>query len=149
MVEVTAREDPACLPAVEAESDGDGVGAPVARLQQALLEGRVALAGDDDLPTGPDDGLGGGQHQVDTLLVNQPGHQAEKRTAADGQAELLAQVIGILALFLPEARREGLHQVRTRAGVPTLIDPAGQSLAPGAAAVLPPHPCSAVVISRA
>ena len=82
----------------------------------------LAAAGHHDLPAGLDDFVGGGQDEVDALLVNQAGDQAEQRTARQRQAELLADVVGIRLLAFPVAGAEGLRQMRAGAGIPAFVD---------------------------
>ena len=82
----------------------------------------LAAAGDDDLAAGRDDLVGGGQHEVDALLVHQAGDQAENRAARQRQAELLADVIGIGLLAFPVAGAERLRQLGADARIPALVD---------------------------
>ena len=92
------------------------------RVDQRLLDLRLAAAGHHDLPAGIDDLVGGGQDEVDAFLVNQTGDKAKNGTARQRQAELLADVIGVGLLALPIAGAERLRQLRAGAGIPAFVD---------------------------
>ena len=82
----------------------------------------LAAAGHHDLSAGLDDLVGGGQYEIDALLMNQAGDQAENRPARQRQAELLADVIGVGLLALPIAGAERLRQLRAGARIPAFVD---------------------------
>ena len=82
----------------------------------------LAAAGDDNLSAGLDDLVGGMQHEVDALLVHEPGNQTENRTARHRETELLADVIGVGLLALPVAGAERLGQLCAGARIPAFVD---------------------------
>jgi hypothetical protein len=92
------------------------------RIDQRLLDLRLAAAGHHDLPAGLDDLVGGGQYEIDAFLVNQTGDKAENRAARQRQAKLLADVIGVCLLALPIAGAKGLRQLRAGARIPAFVD---------------------------
>ena len=75
--EIAAGKDPPRLRVVEADADADGIRPPPPRVDQRLLDLRLAASGDDDLAAGLDDLVGGRQHEVDALLVHEPGDQTK------------------------------------------------------------------------
>ena len=107
---------------VEADRDADRIRPAAMRVDQRLLDLGLAAAGDDDLAAGLDDLVGGRQHEVDALLVHEPGDQTEDRTARHRQPELLADVVGIGLLALPVAGAERLRQLRAEARIPAFVD---------------------------
>ena len=82
----------------------------------------LAAAGHDNLPARLDDLVGGGQHEVDALLMHQTGNEAEDRAARQRQAKLPADVIRIRALAFPVASGKRLRQLGTNPGIPAFID---------------------------
>ena len=134
---IAAGKNPPRLAVVEADRDPDRIGPAAMRIDQRLLDLGLAAAGDDDLAAGLDDLVGGRQHEIDALLMNQAGDQAENRTARQRQAELLADVIGIGALAFPVAGAERLRQLRADPRIPAFVDAVqypGQLRGVGAAA---------------
>src|SRR4051812_31711322 len=89
---------------------------------QGTLEPDLATSRDGNLPTMGDDRLGRRNGEVDPLLVHQPGHDSEKRSARNSKAEALAHVIRIDAFALPVVGREGTREVGIRARIPAFID---------------------------
>ncbi len=92
------------------------------RVDQGLLERRLAGAGDHDLPAGVDDLVGRRQHEVDALLVHESRDDAEHRAAGDREPELLAHVIRIGSLAGPVAGAELLGELGAGTRVPALVD---------------------------
>src|SRR3984893_14305317 len=110
--EIAAGKNPAGLPVVETDGDPDRIRPAAVRIDQGLLNLRLAAAGDDDLPSGLDDLVSGGQHEIDAFLMNEAGHEAEDRTAGQRQTELLADVVRVGSFALPVARSKRLRQLR-------------------------------------
>ena len=119
---VAAGKNSPRLGVVEADGDADRVRPAAVRIDQRLFDLGLAAAGHHDLSAGLDDFVGGGQDEIDALLVHQAGDKAEQRSARQRQAELLADVIGIGLLAFPIAGGEGLRQMRAGAGVPAFVD---------------------------
>jgi hypothetical protein len=140
--EIAAGKDPPRLRVVEADADTDGIRPPPPRVDQRLLDLRLAASGDDDLAAGLDDLVGGRHHEVDALLVHEPGDQTKDRAAGDRQPELPADIVGVGLLALPVAGAERLRQVGAEAGIPALVDGGCRSAArrwSGSGAGLPGH----------
>ena len=135
--EIAAGKNPPRLAVIEADGDPDRIRPAAVRIDQRLLDIRLAAAGDDDLSAGLDDLVGGGQHEVDALLMHEAGDQAENRPARYRKAELVADIIGIRALAFPVAGAERLRQLRADPRIPAFVDAvqyAGQLRGVGAAA---------------
>ena len=120
--EIAAGENSPRLSVIEADGDPDRIRPAAMRIDQCLLDLRLTAAGHHDLPAGLDDLVGGGQYEVDALLVNQAGDQAENRPARQRQAKLLADVIGVCLLALPIAGAKRLRQLRAGARIPAFVD---------------------------
>ena len=103
---IAAGKNPPRLAVIEADGDPDRIGPAAVRIDQRLFDLGLAAAGHDDLSAGLDDLVRGRQHEVDAFLMNQPGHQAEDRTARQRQTELLADVIGSWRACLPSRPRQ-------------------------------------------
>src|SRR4051794_12313485 len=92
------------------------------RVDQRLLERRLAGAGAHDLPAGIDDLVGRRQHEVDALLVHQSGDDAEHRAARYRKPELLAHIVCIGLLADPVAGAELLGKLGAGTRVPAFVD---------------------------
>ena len=99
-----------------------GIRPAAVRVDQRLFELRLAAAGDDDLSAGIDDLVGRRQHEIDALLVHQPGDQTEDRPARHRKPELAADIIGVGPLAVPVAGAERLRQLGAEARIPALVD---------------------------
>ena len=117
--EIAAGEDAPRLRVVEADGDRDRVRPAAMCVDQRLLDRGLARAGDDDLPAGVDDLVGGRQHEIDALLMHETRDQAEDRPARQRQPELLADIVRVRLLALPVAGAEGLRQLRRRSAGPS------------------------------
>jgi hypothetical protein len=91
-------------------------------LQQRFFKTGFALAGDDDLAACVDDRLRAFEYEIDALLMDQPGHQGEQRSAGDCESKLLSYVVCVLGTFLPLAGPERAAQGCAGLRVPTLVD---------------------------
>ena len=120
--EIAAGKNPPGLSVVETDGDPDRIRPAAVRIDQRLLDLGLAAAGDDDLAAGLDDLVGGGQHEVDALLMHQAGDQAENRTARQRQAELLADIIRVGVLAFPVARAKRLRQLGADPRIPAFVD---------------------------
>src|ERR1700722_14466115 len=134
---VAAGENPPGLAVVKSDDDADRIRPAAMRIDQRLLEMRLTAAGHDDLSAGIDDLVRGRQHEVDALLVNQAGDEAEDRAAWQRETELVADVVGVRPLAFPVTGAERLRKLGTDTGIPAFVDAVqypGQLLGVGAAA---------------
>ena len=120
--EIAAGENPPGLAVVKADRDPDRIRPAATRIDQCLLDRRLAASGDDDLPAGLDDFVGSGEHEIDALLVHEAGDQTEDRAARYRKTKLLADVIRIGALAVPVAGAEGLCELRAKPRIPAFVD---------------------------
>ena len=138
--EIRAGEDAPRIAVIEADIDGNRAGAAALRLHQRNLETGFTAAGHDDLSACGNDGVGGGEHEIDALLMDQTCNDAEQWPTRHRQPETLTNVIGIGAARFPFTGSEGAGQIGTDARIPGLIDAiedAGQFARVGALAQQP------------
>src|SRR6202043_2965606 len=99
-------KDPPGVAVVESDIDPNRIRPSAVRPDKRFLELRFPAAGHDDLSASGNEGVGGRQHEVDALLMNEAGDEAKKWSARQRNTKLLPYAIDVRALRRPVACAE-------------------------------------------
>src|SRR4030081_96562 len=117
-----AGKNPPGLTVIEADRDPDRVRSAAMRLDQRPFDLGLAAPGHDHLSCRLAALVRRRQHEIDALLMNQSGNEAENRTARQCETELLADVVRIGPLAFPVACAKRLRQLGADPRIPAFVD---------------------------